>query len=206
MHAAVVSVILRCDAQELSVCHVGLRQAKLARPVAAVQKDRRAVFRVELLGLRGHLRRFGLKAREHVVHLRVEGVLRRDLRGVARATVRRHVFGQRVELAFLRAQLEHRQLVAFCQKHRAVVGLVLVFVNLRRNFKVQRVRLRRRVVLPPAGCSRAAGSQVQRQHAAKQQRHPFFHSVLLSRSRNFIHTITGPSVHALPPLASRSSG
>ena len=206
MHTAVVGVVLRRDAQELPLGHVGLRQAQLVRPVASVQKDRCAVFRVELLGLRGHLRRLGLKTREHVVHLRVEGVLRRDLRGVARAAVRRHVLRQRVELAVLRAQFEHRQFVALRQKHRAVVGLVLVFVDLRRDFKVQHARLRRRVVLRPAGRSCAAGGQIQRQHAAKQQRHPFFHSVLLSRSRFLAQTITGPSVHALLPLAARSSG
>ena len=154
----------------------------------------------------GHLRRLGLKPCEHVIHLRVEGILRRELRGVARAAVRRHVLRQRVELAALRAQFEHRQFVALRQKHRAVVGLVLVFVNLRRDFKVQRARLRRRVVLRPAGRSCAAGGQIQRQHAAKQQRHPFFHSVLLSRSRFLAQTITGPSVHALLPLAARSSG
>ena len=206
MHAAVVGVVLRRDAQELPLGHVGLRQAQLVRPVASVQKGRCAVFRVELLGLRGHLRRLGLKPREHVVHLRVEGVLCRELRGVARAAVRRHVLRQRVELAVLRAQFEHRQFVALRQKHRAVVGLVLVFVNLRCDFKVQRARLRRRVVLRPAGRSCAAGGQIQRQHAAKQQRHPFFHSVLLSRSRFLAQTITGPSVHALLPLAARSSG
>ena len=206
MYAAVVSVILCRDAQKLTVGHIGLRQTEFARPVTAVQKDRCAVFRIELLGLCGHLRRLGLKPCEHVIHLRVEGVLRRELRGVARAAVRCHVFGQRVELAVLCAQLEHRQFVALRQKHRAVVGLVLVFVDLRRDLKVQRARLRRRVVLRPAGRSCAAGGQIQRQHAAKQQRHPFFHSVLLSRSRFLAQTITGPSVHALLPLAARSSG
>ena len=205
MYAAVVSVILCRDAQKLTVGHIGLRQTEFARPVTA-QKDRRVVFRIEFLRLGGHLRRLGLKTREHVVHLCVEGVLRRELRGFSRTAVRRHVFGQRVELAVLCAQLEHRQFVALHQKHRAVVGLVLVFVNLRRDFKVQRARLRRRVVLRPAGRSCATGGQIQRQHAAKQQRHPFFHSVLLSRSRFLAQTITGPSVHALLPLAARSSG
>ena len=177
MHAAVVGVALGRDAQELPLGHIGLRHGQLARPKASLCKRARTTLGIELLCLRSDLRRIGLKPCEHVVHLRIEGILRRELRRIDRAAVGRHILRRRVKLAAFRAQLKHRQLVALRHQHRAVVGLVFVFIDLRCNFKMQRALradLVRRVLLLCAACGK-----IQCQYAAKQH-HPFFHRSLLS--------------------------
>ena len=177
MHAAVVGVALGRDAQELPLGHIGLRHGQLARPKASLCKRARTALGIELLCLRSDLRRIGLKPCEHVVHFRIKGILRRELRCIDRAAVGRHILRRRVKLAAFRAQLKHRQLVALRHQHRAVVGLIFVFIDLRCNFKMQRA-LRadpvRRALLLCAACGK-----IQCQYAAKQH-HPFFHRSLLS--------------------------